>query len=217
MELIADGLLILAAMVASIYCLVLSRRLRRLNRLDNGLGGAIASLSVQVDEMRNALSEAKQATERSKRELDARTKRAEKAAGRLELLLAAVRTTGEGKTLVSEDDDAAEDEAEGSIDPPARQSSTKPDAVAAAVEDPEDAPRQTNPSAFEDMDEIGPAQTHPDLAKEDDLEPTEVEQENELRLADALADPSQLKRADGGGISSDLLAALSKVAGGKNG
>lgn len=91
MELIADGLLILAACCASLYCLVLSRRLRRLNRLDNGLGGAIASLSTQVDEMHRALAEAKTVTERSKRELDSRTKRAEEAAGRLELLLAAVR------------------------------------------------------------------------------------------------------------------------------
>ncbi|MEM0922368.1 MAG: hypothetical protein AAGI13_04945 [Pseudomonadota bacterium] len=201
MELIADGLLILAALVASVYCLVLSRRLRRLNRLDNGLGGAIASLSLQVDEMRNALSEAKQATERSKRELDARTKRAEKAAGRLELLLAAVRTNGSG-TGPGLDRDMPEEDAEA-------------DEIPAPAPEPEPAPAGGT-AASARLDDEGPAAAD-DMAEalEEAGAAEEVadELEDELRLADALADPDQLKRGEGG-ISTDLLAALSKVSGG---
>ncbi len=88
MALIADGLLIAAALVAAIYCHVLSRRLRRLRDLDNGLGAAVAALSQQSEEMRRTLESAKQASGESVRELAQRTARAEVAAGRLELLLA---------------------------------------------------------------------------------------------------------------------------------
>ncbi len=88
MNLIADGMLIAAALVAAIYCLVLARRLKRLRNLDKGLGAAIASLSSQVNEMRDALESAKQVSGASVRELAERTARAEVAAGRLELLLA---------------------------------------------------------------------------------------------------------------------------------
>lgn len=97
MEFIADGLLIAAASTAALYCWVLSRKLSDLRNLDKGLGGAIASLSAQVDETRASLVEAKRFTQERSKQLGELTSRAEIAAGRLELLLATVHE-GENTT-----------------------------------------------------------------------------------------------------------------------
>lgn len=90
MELIADGLLIAAASTAALYCWVLSRKLNDLRNLDQGLGGAIASLSAQVEETRASLVDAKAATQERSKHMGELTSRAEIAAGRLEMLLASV-------------------------------------------------------------------------------------------------------------------------------
>ena len=58
MEMIADILLISGALGAGLYCVVLSRRLSRFTNLEKGVGGAIAVLSSQVDDMTKALEEA---------------------------------------------------------------------------------------------------------------------------------------------------------------
>lgn len=89
MELIADGVLILAATVAGLYCLVLSRRLHSLTQMESGLGKAITGMSAQVDEMKDALSKAKSSTEESARALGDQLQAAEKVAKRLEDLLQA--------------------------------------------------------------------------------------------------------------------------------
>ncbi len=90
MGLISDGLLLAAALTAAIYCHVLAGRLRKLRNLDDGVGQAIAALVSQVEEMRTALKAARAASGDSVRTLAERTARAEMAAGRLELLLAAL-------------------------------------------------------------------------------------------------------------------------------
>lgn len=90
MELVADILLIAGALGAGIYCLVLSRRLRRFNDLEKGVGGAIATLSQQVDEMTAALDSARKATASSASSLGTLTGRAEGVAQRLELLVASL-------------------------------------------------------------------------------------------------------------------------------
>lgn len=90
MSLIADGLMIAAALVSAIYCHVLAGRLRKLRNLDGGVGQAIAALVGQVEEMRTALRATRAAAGESTRTLTERTARAEMAAGRLELLLAAL-------------------------------------------------------------------------------------------------------------------------------
>ena len=90
MALISDGLLLAAALTAAIYCHVLAGRLRKLKSLDGGVGQAIATLVSQVEEMRTALKAARAASGDSVRTLAERTARAEMAAGRLELLLAAL-------------------------------------------------------------------------------------------------------------------------------
>ncbi len=89
MELIADGILVLAATAAGLYCLVLSRRLRSLSQLDGGLGEAISSMSARVDEMNAALNTAKTSTEQSANHLRIQSEAAEKASQKLEALLKA--------------------------------------------------------------------------------------------------------------------------------
>lgn len=90
MDLIADILLIAGALGAGLYCVVLSRRLNRFTNLEKGVGGAIAVLSSQVDDMTKALDEARTATTSSATSLQALTGRAEGVAQRLELLVASM-------------------------------------------------------------------------------------------------------------------------------
>lgn len=90
MELIADILLIAGALGAGLYCIILSRRLNRFTNLERGVGGAIAVLSSQVDDMTRALEEARTATASSAKSLKALTGRAEGVAQRLELLVASM-------------------------------------------------------------------------------------------------------------------------------
>src|SRR6056297_2739084 len=83
----ADALLILASLGAAVFCLILSRRLSRLSSIDNGLGGAIAVLSAQVDDMNRALSEMKSGTQTSAQKLEALNREAQQLAEELELML----------------------------------------------------------------------------------------------------------------------------------
>ncbi|EAR50723.1 hypothetical protein OG2516_09979 [Oceanicola granulosus HTCC2516] len=87
---IADILLAAGALGAGLYCLVLSRRLRRFTDLEQGVGGAVAVLSAQVDDLVRAVSRARAQASENGKALEARTERAEAAAKRLELLMAAM-------------------------------------------------------------------------------------------------------------------------------
>ena len=90
MAFIADILLAAGALAAALYCFVLSRRLRKFTDLEQGVGGAIAVLSVQVDDLSNALRKAEAATAASANGLATQSKSAEAAAKRLELLMASM-------------------------------------------------------------------------------------------------------------------------------
>lgn len=90
MALIADVLLIAGALGAALYCYVLARRLRRFNDLEKGMGGAIAVLSAQVDDMTKVLKGAQSSARHSTDSLESLTGRAEEVARRLELLVAAM-------------------------------------------------------------------------------------------------------------------------------
>lgn len=94
MDLIADILLLAGALTASLYCWVLSKRVKGLNDLDSGLGSAIASLSQQVNEMQSALKSAQAVTGSNVAELEDLVDRAESASEHLKLMLA---TTQEEK------------------------------------------------------------------------------------------------------------------------
>lgn len=90
MNLIADILLVAGSFGAAIYCYVLSGRLKKFTTLESGMGGAIAVLSAQVDDMTRALENARTAANGSADGLQSLTARAEGVAGRLELLVAAM-------------------------------------------------------------------------------------------------------------------------------
>lgn len=90
MSVIADILLAAGAFGAAIYCYILSGRLTRFAALESGMGGAIAVLSVQVDDMTRALEAARGAATGSATNLEALTRRAEAVAARLELLVASM-------------------------------------------------------------------------------------------------------------------------------
>ena len=90
MSMIADILLVAAAIGATFYCIVLSRRLNRFTDLERGVGGAIAALSNQVDDMTQTLQSAQGAAQASTVSLGDLTGRAEDAARRLELLVASM-------------------------------------------------------------------------------------------------------------------------------
>lgn len=90
MDMIANVCLAAGAFGAALYCHVLNRRLRDFARLDSGMGGAIAVLSAQVDDMTQVLHAARATAGDSADALDARIARAEAAAQRLELLLASL-------------------------------------------------------------------------------------------------------------------------------
>lgn len=90
MELIADALLAAGAFGAGLYCYILQGRLKRFSTLESGMGGAIAVLSAQVDDMTRALQVAQTTASESSTALDAQVSRAESAAARLNLMLAAM-------------------------------------------------------------------------------------------------------------------------------
>ena len=90
MELIADILLAAGAMGAGFYCLVLSRRLKKFNDLEKGVGGAVAVLSAQVDDLNKSLLAARHVSDGSSKALDQLTERAESVAQRLELMMASM-------------------------------------------------------------------------------------------------------------------------------
>jgi chromosome segregation ATPase len=88
LDVIADILLAAGAFGAGVYCFVLSRRLSRFTDLEKGVGGAVAVLSAQVDDLENALAEARRAASDASSRLEDTTRRAEDAARQLELLMA---------------------------------------------------------------------------------------------------------------------------------
>lgn len=89
-DMIADILLLTGALGAGFYCFVLARRLSRFTDLEQGVGGAIAALSAQVDDLARTLSQAQGAAGDSSASLEKLTGRAEDVAKRLELLVASM-------------------------------------------------------------------------------------------------------------------------------
>lgn len=90
MAFIADIFLTAGALAAGFYCFVLSRRLKRFTDLEQGVGGAIAVLSVQVDDLSKALRQAESASTNSAKSLASQSQSAEAMANRLELLIASL-------------------------------------------------------------------------------------------------------------------------------
>lgn len=97
MELVADILLVAGALGAGFYCFVLARRLTRFTDLENGVGGAVAVLSAQVDDLSRTLSAAQKTAGASSESLTELTTRAEDVARRLELLVASMHDLPQDK------------------------------------------------------------------------------------------------------------------------
>jgi len=90
MSLIADILLAAGALGAGFYCLVLGRRLNRFNDLEKGVGGAVAVLSAQVDDLTRTLSAAQATAGESAATLTSLAARAEDTSRKLELQMASL-------------------------------------------------------------------------------------------------------------------------------
>ena len=88
LPILSDLLLLAAAIGAAAYCMILSRRLARLNSVDKGLGGAIAVLSAQVDDLTKALSDARAGSKATAERLAALMAEAETMANDMEEMLA---------------------------------------------------------------------------------------------------------------------------------
>lgn len=112
MQFIADILLASGAFGAAAYCYILALRLKKLQTLETGMGGAIAVLSAQVDDMTRALANARGAADRQAKSLEALTLRGEEVAARLELLLASMHDLPEEKKQTKEYPPQAEEEPE---------------------------------------------------------------------------------------------------------
>lgn len=98
MEMIADMLLVAGALGAGFYCYVLARRLARFNDLETGVGGAVAVLSAQVDDLTRTLTAAQETAAESTAKFDDLTARAEAVAKRLELMVASMHDLQEGQS-----------------------------------------------------------------------------------------------------------------------
>ncbi len=94
MNLIADFLLAAGAFATALYCFILAGRLKRFTTLETGMGGAIAVLSAQVDDMTKALERARSSAQTSSTSLEDQVRRAEAAAARLEIILASMHDVG---------------------------------------------------------------------------------------------------------------------------
>lgn len=90
MDFIADILLLSGAAGAGLYCYVLSARLRRFTDLEKGVGGAVAVLSAQVDDLTKSLESAQDSAKSSVSTLSDVSDRAERAARHLELLVSSM-------------------------------------------------------------------------------------------------------------------------------
>ena len=108
-QVVADVLLGAGALGAAIYCIVLARRLKRFNNLENGVGGAVAVLSAQVDDMTKTLDQARKAAAHSSQSLTALTDRAEASARKLELMMASLHDLPDAPAEGFADAAAAED------------------------------------------------------------------------------------------------------------
>lgn len=95
MNLIADILMIAGTIGVAIYCYVLAGRLKKFSTLESGMGGAIAVLSAQVDDLTRALEKARGAATGSAATLEALTIRSETVAARLEVMLASMHDVPE--------------------------------------------------------------------------------------------------------------------------
>ena len=60
LDLILDASVIAGSLILMLFCVILARRLRRLNDLEQGLGGAIAVMAAEIDRLDQSIRLARQ-------------------------------------------------------------------------------------------------------------------------------------------------------------
>lgn len=85
--LISDVLLLAATGGMALWCRVLTKRLKAFNDLDTGLGGTIAALKLQADDLQASIAVATEHAHDRGAALDEATTRADDRIGRMEMLL----------------------------------------------------------------------------------------------------------------------------------
>ncbi len=88
--LLSDILLLAATLGMAAWCRILKRRLEAFDDVDAGLGGKIAALSSQVDDLKASIAAAGERTEDHDTRLQAANAAADDRIGRMEMLLASL-------------------------------------------------------------------------------------------------------------------------------
>lgn len=86
--LLSDLLLLGATLGMAVYCRTLSKRLRAFNDIDHGIGGTVATMSLQVDELKRSIDAAHADADERAEQLRQKISQADDRIGRLEMLLA---------------------------------------------------------------------------------------------------------------------------------
>lgn len=89
MDVLMNGLLLAATLFAGGYCWVLAGRVRELKSLDRGLGGAIVTLTRQIELARGTLEEARASTRENRQDLTQLLARADATTAQLKLAVVA--------------------------------------------------------------------------------------------------------------------------------
>ena len=169
MSLIADGLLIATCLTTALYCLVLSRRLRRLSDTDDGIGKQILRLNTALAETKAAVAEIRMTTKTASEDLERDIEAAKRQGQQLQSQIARALKSGVG---------AAETSAQ-----PKRERPSAPAATASAVTD---------------LDDAAPTASEPRTAVEDRARSREAEAESppvvDFDAAETVEDDDDLGR-----------------------
>ncbi len=92
MAVISDIILAAGSFGAAIYCIVLSRRLRKFTDLESDIGQAISVLSKQINDLNGSLRLAQKSGDFTVQRLQSVSERGESAAKHLELLVASLHS-----------------------------------------------------------------------------------------------------------------------------
>lgn len=88
--LISDALLLAGTCGMAVWCRILTKRLKEFDDLDTGLGGTIAALSAQAEELKASIRAASEQTSDRGAALEEANARADDRIGRMEMLLASL-------------------------------------------------------------------------------------------------------------------------------
>lgn len=96
MSLIADGLLIATCLTTALYCLVLSRRLKRLSSTDEGVGQQILRLNTALQETKATVSEIRSTAAAASSDLERDIEAAKRQSNQLQMQIARAIKSGVG-------------------------------------------------------------------------------------------------------------------------